>query len=260
VVAADLDDGASVARAMAGACGAFCITSYWSHRSPARELAQAETLARAAAQSGVRHVIWSTAEDTRSFVAPGGRMPVLLGRYNVPHFDAKGEANPFFVRRGVPTTLLHTSWCFENLLRPGNGVRRRADGALAISLPIGERKIPWIAAADIGGCALALFKQGAPRLARSLGIAAEHLSGRELAAHLSQALAEPVHFIAVAPELYRASGAPAAAELANMFQFKRDFEADYCGARDPGATRRLHPALQRFSDWLAQHARRIPLS
>jgi len=44
-----------------------------------------------------------------------------------------------------------------------------------------------------------------------------------------------------------------------MFQFKRDFEAYYCGARDPKVARSLNPALQTFDSWLAQNAKRIPL-
>ncbi|GBF06757.1 HSCARG protein [Deinococcus aerius] len=34
------------------------------------------------------------------------RMPTLRGRYKVPHFDGKGEANALFTGLGVPTTFL----------------------------------------------------------------------------------------------------------------------------------------------------------
>jgi len=37
-------------------------------------------------------------------------MPTLMGRYKVPHFDAKGEANRVFTELGVPTTFLLTSF------------------------------------------------------------------------------------------------------------------------------------------------------
>src|SRR3954454_4351576 len=62
VVAADLDDPASVERAMRGAYGAYCVTNFWEHFSPEKELAQARNLARAAKAAGVKHVIWSTLE------------------------------------------------------------------------------------------------------------------------------------------------------------------------------------------------------
>jgi hypothetical protein len=44
-----------------------------------------------------------------------------------------------------------------------------------------------------------------------------------------------------------------------MFQFKRDFEADFRGARDPKVARGLNPALQSFDQWLAANAGKIPL-
>jgi len=72
-------------------------------------MAQAATLADASAKAGVKHVVWSTLEDTRAFFPLGSRMPVLMGKYNVPHFDAKGEANKLFTGR-VPTTLVNTSF------------------------------------------------------------------------------------------------------------------------------------------------------
>ena len=44
-----------------------------------------------------------------------------------------------------------------------------------------------------------------------------------------------------------------------MFQFKRDFEKEYCGARNLDVARALNPALQTFDRWLAQNKSRIPL-
>src|SRR5262245_14670548 len=79
VVLADLDDRASVQRALDGAYGAFLVTSFWEHGSAEKELTQAHTLAAAAAQAGIRHAIWSTHEDTRDFVSAGSSMPALEG-------------------------------------------------------------------------------------------------------------------------------------------------------------------------------------
>ncbi|HYT71876.1 MAG TPA: NmrA family NAD(P)-binding protein, partial [Gemmatimonadales bacterium] len=41
VVAADTDKPGTVDRAFAGAYGAFCVTNFWEHFSPERELTQA---------------------------------------------------------------------------------------------------------------------------------------------------------------------------------------------------------------------------
>ncbi|HVM42808.1 MAG TPA: NmrA family NAD(P)-binding protein, partial [Gemmatimonadales bacterium] len=115
VVAADVDDEASLVKAFTGAHAAFCVTFYWAHMSPEKELAEAAAMARAAKRAGVQHVVWSTLEDTRKWVPlSDNRMPTLMGKYKVPHFDAKGEANHFFADAGVPTTNLVTVFYWDN--------------------------------------------------------------------------------------------------------------------------------------------------
>ena len=161
VVAADLDDVKSIERAFAGAHGAFCVTFFWDHFSPEREVAQATSLAQAAKTAGVRHVIWSTLEDTRKLVPlTDDRMPTLMGKYKVPHFDGKGEADQVFRDLGVPVTFLLTSFYWENLIYFGMAPKKGRDGVLEYTMPMGDKKLPGIGAEDIGKCAYAIFKKG----------------------------------------------------------------------------------------------------
>jgi uncharacterized protein YbjT (DUF2867 family) len=260
VVAANVDDEESLWKAFEGAYGAFCVTFFWDHMSPEKEYAQAGAMARAAKSAGLQHVIWSTLEDTRKFVPlDDNRMPTLLGKYKVPHFDSKGEADDLFRAAGAPTTFLRTSFYWDNLIHFGSGPRRGEDGTLRFVLPMDEKKLPGIAVEDIGRCAYGVFKRGAEFIGKTVGIAGEHLSGAEMAAALSEALGEPVIHAAVPPEVYRTFGFPGADELGNMFQFKRDFNAQYCGARDIAFSRSLNPDLQTFSQWLKANASKIPL-
>jgi uncharacterized protein YbjT (DUF2867 family) len=261
VVVADLDDSASVRRAMAGASGAYCVTNFWEHLSPGKEIAQAHHMAAAAAAAGVRHVIWSTLEDTREYISlASGRLPVLMDRYLVPHFDGKGEANRAFTDRGVPTTLLYTSFYWDNLIHFGMQPQRGPDGRLRFVLPMGDAKLPGIAAADIGACAFGIFARGGDLVGKSIGIAGEHLTGAQMAAELARALGEPVTHVALDADEYRALAFPGAADLANMFAFKREFEHAYCTSRSVACARELHPALMSFSSWLARNGARIPVA
>ncbi len=260
VVAADLDDPASVQRAMAGSHGVYCVTNFWEHFSPERELKQADTMAEAAQRAGVAHVVWSTLEDTRRFLpADGKRMPVLMGTYNVPHFDAKGEADQIFRDLGVPTTWLLTAFYWDNLIYFGAGPQRGPDGTLAITFPMDDKKLPGIAAEDIGKAAFGIFKRGAEFINKKVGIAGEHLTGAEMARGLTRALGQEVRYNNVPPEVYRSFGFPGADDLGNMLQFKRDFNDYFVGARDLGFTRTLNPELQTFEQWLAKHKEQIPL-
>lgn len=260
VVSADLQDPASIARAFGGAWGAYCVTFFWDHFSPERELNEARVLAEAAGKAGLRHVIWSTLEDTRKFVPlDSDQMPTLQGRYKVPHFDAKGEADAFFQGAGVPTTYLLASFYWENLIYFGSGPKPGPDGTLAITFPLGDRKMAGIASEDIGKCAFGIFKSGDEYVGRKVGIAGEHLTGTEMAKKLSRALGREVVYNAVTPETYRGFGFPGADDLGNMFQFYRDFEKQVNATRSVEVSRKLNPDLLDFDRWLAQNASRIPL-
>jgi uncharacterized protein YbjT (DUF2867 family) len=260
VVAADVDDEKSLERAFTGAYGAFCVTFFWDHYSPEREIAEATAMARAAKATGLRHVIWSTFEDTRERVPLGDdRMPTLMGRYKVPHFDGKAEANRAFTELGVPTTFLRTSFYWENFIYFGAGPKRGPDGVLTLTMPMGDKKLPGIAAADIGKAAFSIFKQGKEYIGKTVGVAGEHLTGAEMAAALGKALGEEVRYNAVSPEVYRSFGFPGADDMGNMFQYKRDFNAAYCAARDLTVSRQLVPGLLTLEQWLATNKSRIPL-
>jgi uncharacterized protein YbjT (DUF2867 family) len=73
-------------------------------------------------------------------------MPTLMQQYKVPHFDAKGEADKYFTGLGVPTTFLLTSFYWDNFIYFGMGPKKNQDGLLAITFPMGDKKLPGIAA------------------------------------------------------------------------------------------------------------------
>jgi len=260
VVAGDVDDPTSIERAFAGAYGAYCVTFYWAHMSPEKETGEARAMAAAAKKAGLKHVLWSTLEDTRRWIPlTDDRMPTLLGKYKVPHYDSKGEANAAFTDSGVPTTLFHTSFYWDNFIHFGLGPKPGPDGTLAITFPLADKKLPGMAAEDIGKCAYGVLKRGSEFIGKSIGVAGGHLTGAEMAAAFSKALGKQVQYNAVTPEVYRGFGFPGADDMGNMFQFKRDFEKEYCAARSIEFSRSLNPELQSFEQWLAANVGQIPV-
>jgi hypothetical protein len=119
--------------------------------------------------------------------------------------------------------------------------------------------MPAIAVEDIGKCAYGIFKRGNEFVGKTVGISGEQLTGAEMAAKMSKALGQEVVYNAVPPDVYRSFGFPGAEDLGNMFQFKRDFEDYYCGARSVAFSRQLNPQLLSFDAWLAKYKDRIPL-
>ncbi len=260
VVAADVDDVKSLKQAFDGAYGAYCVTFFWEHFSPDKEQAQARNMATAAKATGLKHVIWSTLEDTRKWIPlDDDRMPTLMERYKVPHFDAKGESDAIFTELGVPTTFLLTSFYWENFIYFGMGPKPGPNGKLAITLPMGDQRLSAMAAEDIGKCAYGIFKAGSEFIGQTVAIAGEHLTGAEMAEAMGRAIGHDVGYNAVSPEAYRGFGFPGAEDLGNMFQFYHDFSDYFVGIWDLDKARALNPELQTFDEWLAVNGSRIPL-
>jgi uncharacterized protein YbjT (DUF2867 family) len=259
VVKADLDDVDRLKKAFAGAYGAYCVTNFWEHFSGEKEKAQAKNMAEAARAAGLKHVIWSTLEDTRKLMAPSdARMPMLQEKYRVPHFDAKDEANAFFA--GLPTTYLVTSFYWDNLYAFGMGPKKGDDGVYAWAFPMGDKRLAGMAAEDIGQAAYGIFKAGPQYIGKTVGIVGENLTIAQMSEKLSKGLGIVVKYNAVEADVYRGFGFPGADELGNMFQVYRDFEKEVLGARSIDLTRSLNPSAQTFDQWLAKNKRRISLA
>jgi uncharacterized protein YbjT (DUF2867 family) len=259
VVQADLDDADSLTRAFEGAYGAYCMTNFFEHFSADKELEQASNLARAARAAGIRHAIWSTQEDTRHwFPLDDDRMPTLQGRYKVPNFDAKGEANRLFTDNGVPTTFLLTSFFWDNFLGVASPVRGD-DGVLGVTLAMGDKKTPGIAAEDVGRCAHGIFKGGDELVGETVGISGEHLTAAEMVVALGDAMGEEVRYNDVPPDVFRSFPFPGADLAANTWQFVAETNEEYCARRDIGFSRSINPRLQTFAEWLASNKDRIPV-
>jgi uncharacterized protein YbjT (DUF2867 family) len=260
LVTADIDDHQAVENALKGAYGAFFVTFFWAHYSAEKEKAEAAIFATAAKQARLKHVIWSTLEDTRAYVPlTDNRMPTLQGQYKVPHFDGKGESDKLFTEAGIPTTFLLASFYWDNFIYFGAGPKRGDDGVLALTMPIGNSKMAGIAAEDIGKCAYGIFKKGTEMVGRRIGIAGEQLTGNEMADALSKALGERVVYNNVPADVYRNFGFPGADELGNMFQFYDEFEKELNKTRDVSFSKELNPELLNFEQWLKKYAGKIPL-
>ena len=260
VVKADIDNYDSLKSAFAGAYGVYAVTFFWEHFSPEKETAEAKQIAKAAKEANVKHIIWSTFEDTRKWIPlSDNRMPTLQGKYKVPHFDAKAEANEYFTELNLPVTFLLTSFYWDNFIYFGMEPKKGPDGKLAITIPMGDKKLPGIAAEDIGKAAYGIFKRGNDFIGKTVGVSGGHLTGKMMADSFTKALGQEVVYNAVPFDVFRSFGFQGADDLGNMFQFKHDFEDYYCGARSVEGTKSLNPSLTSLDEWLKENAKKIPL-
>jgi uncharacterized protein YbjT (DUF2867 family) len=155
------------------------------------------------------------------------------------------------VRRVEPSTFLQTTFYWENLLGP-IAPRRGDDGRLVLAMPMADSPLAGIAAEDIGKTAYGIFRRGGDLVGRTVSIAGEHLTGKQMAEQLSAALGEEVAYMPVPFDAMRAQPFPAAAEMGNMFQFYAEVP-QFNAVRDLDVVRDLNPQLQTFQQWLNAH-------
>ena len=204
--------------------------------------------------------IWSTLEDTRPMVPLGdNRMPTLMGKYKVPHFDAKGEANHFFTDAGVPTTILLTSFYWDNFIYFGMGPKKGPDGKLTLALPMGDTRLPGIAAEDIGRCAYGVFKDPS-LIGKKVGIAGEHLTGAEMAAWHEQGAGQEVGSISGAVRSVSRPWVPRSGRPRKHVPVQARFQRDVCCRAQRGSNRASCNRRYRnsTSGW-PKNASRMPL-
>ena len=129
-----------------------------------------------------------------------------------PHADAAGQVQGPALRRARarPTSSsrssasrrrsCYTSFYWDNLIYFGMGPKKGPDGKLALTLPMGDEKLPGHRGGGHRRLRLRdLQGRAGSTSARRVGIAGEHLTGAEMAAALSKALGREVRYNAVSP-------------------------------------------------------------
>jgi uncharacterized protein YbjT (DUF2867 family) len=224
IVEGDFDNSASLLGKIDNCQAIFIVTNFWEHMDPEREFSQGKNIIDAAIASGVKHIIWSTLEDTNDFQDSIPR----IGDYKVPHFDEKGKLSKYLETKMIGQTHLYTSFFYENLLGMMK-LNKEADGVRRLCMPMSNVPLPIITVKDIGKMVYHVFEN---YIQGHIGVASEHLTGSEMATILSDVLEEPVEYIAVSPEQYRQFGFPGCQDLANMFEFKVVHNDKFCKIRN----------------------------
>lgn len=203
-------------------------------------------------------MVWSSLEDTRPhFDFLDIQVPTLGTGYKVPHLDSKHEANAAFTVAGVPTTILDTSFYYENFINAGLSPRRDGEGQAVLNLPIGSSVMALVGAEDIGRTAHGIFLAGPRFIGRSVGLAGQHATGTDLAGLFEKVLGESVAYRPLTHDQMRGAGFPGAEELGNMFQFFTDASESFVSHRDLELIRSINPRLQTLENWMLAHRQEL---
>lgn len=209
VVKGDLDDRASVERALDGVYGVFSVQNFW-ETGAEREIAQGVGLADAARAAGVEHFVYTS-------VASAHRNTGLS------HFESKWQIEEHIRGTGLPHTIFRPVFFMANwegpYLRPAI-----LAGTLALPLDPGTN-FQQMALEDIAAFVVLALENRDPWLGRALDLASDEASIGDIAATFSRVIGRPVAYHQVPWDEYRQA---AGDEYHDMFRWFQDvgYDAD----------------------------------
>jgi uncharacterized protein YbjT (DUF2867 family) len=239
VVEGDLSNPASLRSALRGCEGAFGVTNYWEHFE--REFEHGRNFVDALAATGIQHAVISTLPHAR--LLSGGRLAVH-------HLDTKGRIEEYARSAGVPATYVHVAFYYENFLNYFPP-RRQRDGTYVFGFPQGSTPLAAVAAEDVGGVVEAIFAESYWYRDKVVGIVGDDLRCDDYADAMHRVLGRPFAYRYVAHDAFAALGFPGARDLADMFEFNRQYVPNR--RVDLAKSRELHPEIRPFEHWLRAH-------
>lgn len=180
LVRGDLDDGASLRAAMAGAHGVFSVQTFMGHGGIEAEVRQGKSVAQTAAETSVGHLVYSSVGGADRHSA-------------VPHFESKWEIERHIRELGLPATILRPVFFMENLSAYGGP--RLVDGSLLLRQALRpDRTLQMIAVDDVGAFAALAFGNPASLRGTQLELAGDELTGPQIAALFGELAGMPARF------------------------------------------------------------------
>ncbi len=226
VVRGDLDDRASVERAVAGASGVFSVQNYYEAGGAEGEIRQGVALADAAKAAGVRHLVYSS-------VGSADR------RTGIPHFESKARIEEHVRGLGVPYTILRPVFFMDNWAWARDAIR---GGVLAQPFDP-DKPLQQVAVDDIGAFAALAFADPATWRGRAVDLAGDELTMPQSAEVFARVICRPVRYERIPMDRFEQA---AGKESATMFAWFND--VGY--AADIPALRATYPRLTTLERYL----------
>ena len=243
IVQGDLDDPASLAKALEGCYGAFGVTNFWEHFG--KEAEQGRNLVKAVADAKIEHFVFSTLPPVEK---------ATNGELRSPHFDLKAEHEEYARSLGIPATFIHVPFYYENFL--GFFPPRQAgDGTFQFGFPQGDTPLAAMSVEDVGRIVAPVFEQPETYIGKTLKLAGDEIPAADYAATMSRHAGAEIRYAHVPRETFAALGFPGAEDLADMFEFYRVHIPSR--AKDVEACRALAPELQSFDAWAAKNQEKL---
>lgn len=219
-----------IASAMKDIHGVFCVMP--ANLSAEDEVRYGTRVADLAAKFRVDHFIYSSGASAGD---------ELTG---VPRFDAKPRIEAHVRKLPLAATIVRPMIFMEMLVRPGFGL----DEGRLVSLIQRDHSIQLTAVQDIGKIVAAMFADKARFAGKTLKIASDRVTGRELEAAFSEAAGRPISYTRFPDEVLAAN-----ADLAHMASSLED--GPLAERVDLDLMREINPELVSLRSWLMNGGR-----
>jgi uncharacterized protein YbjT (DUF2867 family) len=226
----DLDDEATLRRALSGAWGVFGVQNT-AEAGVEREEAQGKRLATLAREAGVEHYVYASVGSAHKGTG-------------IPHFDSKWRIEETVRGLRFPShVILRPVFFMDNLLAPYS-----LQGSTLVSAVGPGTKLQMIAVDDIGWFGARAFTDAAALNRREIDLAGDVRTMPETAEILTEALGRPIAFAQTPIEQVRQYSQ----DMALMLQWfdRVGFSADIAGLE-----REFGRALTKLPDWARHQAR-----
>ncbi|BEJ14619.1 hypothetical protein CspHIS471_0403860 [Cutaneotrichosporon sp. HIS471] len=237
LIKGDLGDASSYADALKGAAGVFLNVNFWAHykgnnADEARDIetAQSNAAVDACKAAGVGLVVYSALES--------------VGKFPIPHFDAKAAVVKYIKAQGVPATILYSSYYFTNLLSAK--LEERGD-EIVLKLPLpDDTVIPAFNANQIGLFARLAFENPQEWTGKDMFACGENVRVDKMVSVLSDLSGRKYVTMGVNRDDFLALPGQIDQELWLNY---RAF-VDGLMSRNPEESRKLVPEVQDFTTWV----------
>ncbi len=226
LVHGDLDDPASLRRALKDVYGVFSVQT-WREKGVEGEIRMGRNLADAAKATGVKHFIYSS-------VGGADR------RTGIPHFESKYAIEQHIRSLELPSTIFRPVYFMHNFNEP-KMESAILNGMLATALRQ-DRRLQMLAPEDLGTFVRLAFDHPEVYLDKTFELAGDELTMSEAAAVFSRITGRTVHSVQQ--------------PIGEVQRFNRDAGRMYAWFNDNGyhadipALRALHPGLLSLETWL----------
>lgn len=231
LVKGDMDDPASLTRAMAGCHGVYSVQDFWAV-GVKREIQQGQNVADAASSSGIEHLVFSSV---------GG----AVRNSGIDHFESKGVIERYIRGRGLPATMIRPASFMENYYIPA--VEKGLLKGRLVDPVNGDRPYQTIATDDIGKFVALAFDRPGEFIGAELEVAGSELTNRQAAEVFARVLGRQVTFRRMPMPVVRVA---LGKEFFQMFRWfnAAGYQADVASLRD----RYPDLGLRTLEDWLRE--------